>query len=285
MEESEITKHFYLIYHTLLTNKNESEFVLGLNKIMYEHNISLFVNVKNVKALIFNLSNENLLFSYKMCMLMYIKSDLYCKIDYFLNTGIRHFSDKKFCVSALPIPTSEETEKQNNIDALEKIIISLKKLKEHMVFINAFNVFPSKLKCSDNDGLGKLEECKIINKEPWYNETKIEMINRLQQIVKYFGSRIYKIFGIKKKSNQKIMELSYKKMCNYYNRTITKIKKGIKKYVQLCEVYLEIEKAYVTSMITSDPNMDLDDFDLIIEHDNSSDSNNDSASVSSTEEK
>lgn len=237
-EESLITKQFYLVYHALLTNKNESEFILALNNITCKHSISLFTDIKNIKALIFNLAEEKLFFSYKMCLLTYVKSDLFNKICYFMKDN------------------------HDNENSSELIVMNMKRLKQHIMFINAFNTFPQKLKEFDD---GRIDESGTATKDAWYEETKIEMYNRLQQLVAYFGLNIYKIFEIKKKSNDKVMELSYKKTCNYYNKIINKIKKGIKKYIQLCEVYLEVEKTYVTSMITSDPSLDLDEFDLVIE--------------------
>lgn len=257
-EERLITKQFYLIYHGLLTNKNESEFIVSLNNITFKHSISLFIEIKNIKALIFNLAKENLFFCYKMCLLTYVKSDLFNKICYFMNDN------------------------DDNKNSLEKIVINMKQLKQHTIFINAFTTFPQKLKeCED----GRSDESDTLNKDAWYEETRIEMYNRLQQLVAYFGLKIYKIFQIKKKSNNKLIQLSYKKICNYYNKIIYKIKKGIKKYIQLCEVYLEVEKTYVTSMITSDPNLDLDEFDLVIEQEITEENDDNNKYIENTSEK
>ena len=75
-KQIDITKKFYLNYHNLLSNKNESQFVTELNDITTNYSLASFVDIPNIKTLIFNLEEEKILFSYKMSLLTYVKSDL-----------------------------------------------------------------------------------------------------------------------------------------------------------------------------------------------------------------
>ena len=54
-------------------------------------------------------------------------------------------------------------------------------------------------------------------------------------------------------------------LCKYHNKTIDKIKKGLKKIIQLIDAFIEIEKTYVMTLITSDSELKPNQFDIIIE--------------------
>ena len=261
MEITSTTK-FYIIYHNLLEDKNEKQFVLMLTDLSSSMKKSDFNEIKNVKTLIFNLKKEKLFFSYKMSLLMYIKFELCERIN-------------------------EIFENDCQIYNLEFVVEKIQELKRSEVYIESFKVLPLYVKplneiniridkneddsgafvtpASDDDNLNNNNKKNYNPCSVWYEETRIEIINRFHLLRNYFGIDRLKKYKIKSITYEEIYGMQYKKLAKYHNKIITKIKREIKKCVQMLNAYLEVEKHYVTSMLTSSSDLELDSFSLIIE--------------------
>ena len=252
-----ITKEFYIIYHNLLNNRNEKEYIENINKLIEKYNVVLFkayfTNIKYIKILIFNLKNENLDFAYKMTLVQYVKTDLFNKlIEYkFIKLNKKDIND-------------------NN--ALEIIVYISKILKNTLTFINAFSSMPLSSESID-------QHIKD-NDNAWYEETRIEIINRLIQLTNYFGINMYKITNIKRIEQKNALDMKYNELAKYYNDIVKKINKYIKKYLCICDAYVELEKTYILTLMSGENKLDLNtinNFELVIEQDDditSSDSEN-----------
>jgi hypothetical protein len=60
------------------------------------------------------------------------------------------------------------------------------------------------------------------------------------------------------------LNMSFKELSKYYNKQVLKIEKALKNRKQYCDSFIEIEKAFVMSLITFDDKIYFDDFDIII---------------------
>jgi hypothetical protein len=226
---SDITKQFYIIYYDLLIIKNESIFIENLIKMNNEYNFNNFISINNIKKLIFHLKNENLSLSYKILLLIYIKSDLYNKILFIIN-------EKK-----------------------DISIFSITEIVNYKInYINSFSLMPLSIKS---------ENIKILNEEKWYYESKYEILNRLEQLHNYFKSSFFKRCEIKMILKSELYSYNYKKINKYYNSIINKIKKIFKKILKLCKVSIEIEKTLLLLVISQDNTIELDKYNLIVDSD------------------
>lgn len=259
MEITSVTK-FYIIYHNLLENKNEKQFVMLLADLIKIMTLNEFNEIKNIKGLIFNLEKEQLLFSYKMSLLVYIRYSLHSKL-------------KEAC--------------ERDFDSLESIVNKLSELQKYDSYMNSYKTLPQVIKplnelnisastpyISDSDSDRDDDQCETLTETKlplkdmcaaWYLETRLEIINRFFYLREYFGLESLQKFKIKNATYEEICKMPYKKLCKLYNKIITKIKKELKKQLQLCEAYLEVEKQFIVSMLTSNTELDLDNFSLVIE--------------------
>ncbi len=110
--ENNTSMTFYIIYHNLIENRNEQQYVIMLSKLIEQNVIEQFVNINNIKPLIFNLRSEKLLFSYKITLLIYVKSELAIKILDMFDANNKH-CDLYFIIN-----------KKTEIDHYEKYIKS-----------------------------------------------------------------------------------------------------------------------------------------------------------------
>jgi hypothetical protein len=254
-----LTKEFYIIYHTLLNNRNQTIYAEKINDMLNEYNVCMykayFTQINYIKSLIFNLRDEHLDYSYKITLLHYVKSDLFNKL---IECKIIKFN------------------KENIIDsnALEIVIYSSRILRNALTFTNAFTMMSE---LSDyirpNSGNMMINANKDII---LYNESKTEIIDRLDQLNRYFGINLFIAIDIKRIRRDIVLEHSYNELVIYYNDLVKKIQKYIKKYMHMCDAYVEIEKAHVLSLISGNEIFDLDNienFELSVKDDTD---NNDS---------
>lgn len=224
----DITKIFYVIYHELITNKNESIFVRNFDEIIEKHNIKNFVAILNVKRMIYYLKDKFLL-AYKLCLLAYIRSDLLKKCSFCYNESIIKLTDK--------------------IDNYLEYIKSYNKIKP--------------ISSLDNDEFDD-DEGKTLNKDSWYYETVDEIHKRLILLTKYFGVDFLSNIGIEKMSNIELNEFNSTQLIKFYNNTIKKITKGLKTIHHYCNALIDVEYTYAKTILSHVPDDDTDEFYIIV---------------------
>lgn len=109
-------------------------------------------------------------------------------------------------------------------------IENLEKLLKHKIFImNAFT---------------KIYICDMFNSTSsqmgYYNSTRTELINRLDQLRDFFSIDALVKFGIKKITYNEIVNMNLDELCNYYNDTISTILSGVILQYRQCGAYREI---------------------------------------------
>jgi hypothetical protein len=168
---------------------------------------------------------------------------------------------------------------ERDFDSLESIVNKLSELQNHDSYMNSYKTLPQVINIlvstpyssdsdSDDNQCETLTETKLPVKDmctAWYLETRIEIINRFFYLREYFGLELLQKFKIKNVTYEEICKMPYKKLCKLYNKIITKIKKELKKQIQLCDAYLEVEKQFIISMLTSNTKLEFDSFSLAIE--------------------
>lgn len=251
MEITIITK-FYIIYHNLLDTRDENEYILLLSKLTKEMTVNEFNKIKHIKNLIFKLEKEKLMLSYKMSLLVYVKYNI-------INNLTKFFQDI-----------------QNTENILDKIEL----LKKYNVYMKSYKPLPLKItkfieigsfsplkdnsdqEDTDNDEKEN-DSCKA-----WYLETRLEIINRLTYLRNYFGLEMLQKFKIKNITYEEVCNMNYEKICKYYNKVIQRIKREVEKNIQLCDAYIEVERQFVESLFTSNSNLELENFSLVVEGNN-----------------
>lgn len=229
-------KQFFLIYYKLILEKNEQLFIRDINIFSKDAKMH---NIKSIKDLITKLKQNNLLLSYKILTFLYTKSYLFDKITKY---------EKKIY----------------KMSQLETVITIHKKFKNDLPFINSFKLFPTSLKPLNDES----KDQKIIlktNDDYWFDSSKIEILDRLEQIVKRFGIILFHKLGINVVSYNIITTFSYKQLCKYYNKLVIKLRIYILKTIDICDDYINIEKSYVITLINHDTFIDFDNSDIEIE--------------------
>lgn len=246
------TNAYYFVYYELLKSKDENKYVSLLDNFLSQsfQNAIQFVDVRNIKKLIFHLERLNLNFAYKITLYNYIKSDL-----------------------AIKILKSCKTNKNANIllGGEGTLVEKIYGIKECMIDdINYMDHYES-LSLTFGDSAAELTDSiqeKTMNqniKQKWMDETKDEAINRLNLLVKYFGLKTLLHFKIKCVTLSEAKNMKFKKIIKYYNKVIKKIKTCLAKCIAYCNAYIEIEKTYAMMLITSDHTTPLNQFELILD--------------------
>jgi len=235
----QVSLQFYVMYHMVLKTKNENQFVLCLSEFMETIQPAKFMEISNIKNLIFDLKNENLLYAYKMALLVYVKSEISLQI----------------ANSFIDLTTNQiNTNISYNISY---VVNKLAELRNDNFYMDSYKLVPLELKLICNDGVDKNGTNNVATTNTaWYFETKHEILNRLGFLRNYFGLSKLQKFKIKNMTYEDVENMTFKKTAKLYNRVIGKIKKAIRKNIQLCEAFLEVEKTFVSSLITSDSNID-----------------------------
>jgi len=230
---SDITKDFYKIYYDLIILKDESIFINDLLNMSNNYKIIDFIKILDVKKLIFHLKDLNLLLCHKILLLLYIKSDLNNKLFYF-----------------------SDSQKSDNI------IYIVENIKNKLDYLNAFT---SSINIPDDIETDTNNKHLIY----WYEECKLEIINRIELLYNYFNKVFFKKFNIKMILKSTLYNDDFDNIMTYHNYIIEKIKNILNKHLKLCDAYIEIEKSLVLTIISQDISVKLHKYELIIVDDDS----------------
>jgi hypothetical protein len=237
----DITKFFYIMYDSLIITKNQNKFAGNLSGLLRNFNFTNFKNIINIKILILNLKKEYT-FAYKLCLLSYIKCDLFYKIIILFP---HIFGDNV-------TPTDQ--------NSLELVTKKNNKVHDDLFYIEAFDLYSYKLSKSEES----VDNAKTTS-NVWQFETRIEIINSLVLLVEYFTHDILKHMNVKLITYAETKEMTFKQLSKYYNKQVLVIKKSLKKCKQYCDSYIEVEKSFVMALLTCDDTIYFDDFDVVIE--------------------
>lgn len=243
---------FFLSYGKLLENKDEKEFVISLSEIAHEITPENFNNIENIKYCMFDLEKQKFLFAYKMLLLTYIKF-CFCEKMKNLFDNINFVFTVDIVVDKIKILQNFST----YIDSFKNISISIMPISQVNIKANSIT------ENDNNNTITNTKNNKYVN--IWYIETRLDILSRFNCLKEYFGLEQLNKFKIKNITYDEIYNMNFKKLAKYYNKTIARIKKEIKKSIQLCNIFLEIEEQFVLSMITSNSNLELNNFSLEIE--------------------
>lgn len=231
----DITKFFYVMYENLIAHKNQNNFAGNLNTLLKVHSFGDFKTIKDIKILILNLKSEYK-FAYKLCLLSYIKCDLFHKIANIYSLDLKLKEGK----------------------ILELVVKKLNEIHNNIEYINAFDKYSYKTTMGS-------EVLSNTNMNMWEFETRREIINSLILIVERFGIEDLKTMSVKIITYGDTLTMSFKELSKYYNKQIMHIKKSLKMRKQYCDSFIEIEKSFVMALITFDETIEFDDFDIVIE--------------------
>ena len=245
---SNITKDFYVLYHELLISKNEDNFINNLMKFGNMYNLNEFIDILDIKKLIFHLKDIKLIMSHKILLLLYIKADLYSKLLHFDN---------------------EPTIKSN------EILRIIETIQNNITFVEAFNSFPETIDQINTDDNINIENN---HKNYWYIETQLEIFNRLEQLFTFFTKSFFEKYDIQLILKSDLLNSNYIKILQYYDFLLRKIKIILNKSLKLCDAYIEVEKTIVLMFLSDDISLDINlgKYNLIIEdEDSNSDTSDD----------
>ncbi len=235
-----ISLQFYLMYHLLLKTKNEKQYVVCLSQFTESIKLNDFAKIDNIKSLIFNLKSENLFYAYKMTLLVFAKCEK--SMEAALIFGVDSDCNTSFIVNKL---TSLKNDSMY-IDSYKIIPLSIKPLGEQMQLSEQITY-----ECDDN-----CEELIKLPERSWYFETRIDIFNRFEYLRNYFGLKRLQDFKIKNTTYDEVYNMSFKKLVKFHNKIIEKIKKGIKKSMKLCQSFIDIEKTFISALMSPD-NIDI----------------------------
>lgn len=235
---NDITKFFYIIYNNLLEKNNENKFAYNLVLFLKKFCFVQFKNIKNVKSLILNLKFKYK-FAYKLCILLYIKCDLFHKLSKIYNFD--------FAI--------------NETKTLELVVTKLQVLHNNILYINAFDLYSYK---KINDNIDMLNNDLKKESNSWEYETRNEIIHSLVLLVKHFGLKELELMGVKLIKYSDTINMTFKELSKYYNKQIVKVENTLKLRKQFCESFIELEKAFVMALITFDHEIYFDDFEILI---------------------
>ena len=247
-----ITTEFYVIYYNILHTKDENAYIKNLGKLINESSDNLieFSKINNIKKLIFHLEENNLLIAHKISLLNYVKIDIFIKL-------LKLKSDSQ--INAIL---------ESNVKLFEKIILIQDNLCNKLNYINAFNEFSSNI--NDNSFLNDSDNIVTNNSNKhlviWCTDTKQELINRLILLTENYENSFLSTINIKFITYNDVKNMSFNLLVKYYNKTVKSIKTYLKKYIKLCNAYVEIEKTYILTLITLKTTISLDNFDLVLEN-------------------
>lgn len=234
----DITKFFYIMYDSLLTNKNQNKFASNLCCLLKTFCFGDFKNILNIKILTLNLK-QDYRFAYKLCLLLYIKCDLFHKLANIYQLDL----------------------KSNETKILELIVKKLGSIHDDILYINAFDLYSYKHDINDNiDDIST----GIDTQSTWEFETRNEIIRSLVLLVEHFTIEVLEKMNVKIIMYSDTLNMSFKELSKYYNKQVVKIDKALKNRKQYCDSFIEVEKSFVTALITFDDEIYFDDFDIVI---------------------
>lgn len=234
----DITKFFYVIYDILLTNKNQNKFASNLCCLLRKFCFGDFKNILNIKILTLNLKKEYQ-FAYKLCLLSYIKCDLFHKL-----ANIYQFDLKS-----------------NETKTLELVVKKIYLIHDDILYVDAFDLYSYKTNIGDNiDNISTVINTQLT----WEFETRTEIIRSLMLLVERFTIEVLKKMNVKIIMYKDTINMSFKELSKYYNKQVVKIDKALKLRKQYCDSFIEVEKSFITALISFDDTIYFDDFDIVV---------------------
>ena len=246
MEQLTVDEEFSQIYVCLLESDDEDKFIYDIGAMINKYTIDEINKIKDLRKHIFDLLGFGYDKAHKLSLLMYIRSELFSKINLMIVKYIK-------------------LKKQINLNEhiLEIIVKVAKFFNDCDIFLSAFKLIPI-VPAMPKEALESdpTDNKKNTSANAWFHETKNEMIKRLNQLVDYFTLSGVLQMGVKKVRICDIYDMNHKKLTKYYNKMIIKIKKYIDHNLDLCKKYVEMEKEYINALsrTVSSPT---EDFELI----------------------
>jgi len=235
----DITKFFYVMYDSLLKHKNQNKFACNLVSLLKNFYFTNFKNIKNIKKLTLNLKHEHQ-FAYKLCLLSYIKCDLFYKLSNMFDFN----------------------QNVNETKILELIINQLNIINNDIMYIDSFDLYSYK-KINDNiDMISNTEQKQTI----WEYETRNVIIQSLVLLVEHFTLTELKKMGVKIIKYSDTFDMSFNELSKYYNKQLVKIYNCLQLRKQYCESFIEVEKSFIMALINFDDIIYFDDFDIIVKY-------------------
>jgi len=212
-DANKLNDMFYKIYINLLIDKDQHKFINKLHELIENSDIIDFQKIKNINCLLIHTDN-NIMFAHKIISLHYVKSIILLKLKNYINS--QTFRANKQDLSKTPV--------ESTIFLLEK----------NKMILNAFKT----INIPYNDE----------KMDSWYEETKIEAINRLKQLSKYFN-KIYKLYEIDIFLKKNIEDTKPLIVIDFYNNTIKIIGHKINDYIATCNDYIKLDTLHNTIKI------------------------------------
>lgn len=255
-ENNDITIEFYKAYYTLFMTDDEKAYLISLVKLINKFGIIEFIKIVRAKTLI-NSMADHYKFSYNVSLFTYIKSDLINKI-------MIYDGPNKF-------------EYVNN-DVVANIINFNNNLYKEIAYLNAFDKFPNMRKCiidekkcdSDFMGLDRLfneNDTDINISTPLYEAILFEIIERFKLLTMHFGEKVLLKMNLEKISVSEIFKMDCSEAIKYYDNVLSKIKKHLLTYANLCAAFMDIEQGYlwkIESFLTHSNKVYKGKYDIII---------------------
>lgn len=230
------TKIFYAIYIELLEEFDQISFVNNFCCFLNKFKFTEICKIKNIKHLIYNLKYDYLL-AYKVCMLAYIKCEMYNKISKFITFD------------------NNEEKKINDV-----ITNEYSTLCNDYLYINTFDYYVNGQDVENENATVVKENIKT-----WENATKNIMIENLIYLVKYFSLEKLKLMGVKLITYEDATKMNFNEMSKYYNKQIVKINKNIGKKKEYCYIFIKMHETLLLTLNTFDNKIDFSDLKINIE--------------------
>lgn len=237
INEEEI-KIFTDAYNKVLLDKKQKEYVQVISNLINNSNLQYFSLVPNIKVYLQKLLNKKMLYAYKITLMIYLKSEM-------LNKIVEQTPVSRICMKDPYIYVSQ---------------ISTK-VKHYLEFIDAFKYVPMSI-ASMKEQLSENNNVDLKYEKIWYDETRIEIINRLAQVSYFFSQNKIIIKNIKKISSTNADQMTYNELAYYYNQTIEKIKNSLDQCSRLCNLFMDIQINYLLALTTSECNLSIKNINM-----------------------
>lgn len=240
---------FFFIIHQLINNKLSDIDACPMFYLLIKHNL-IITNIKNIYTLLFLLKKNNFIKSYQL-LLSCLKKQIIINniIEYILlfkkSFGSIHKLFKFIDVSEHKKCVDDFNKIINN--ELTNIIVSFNDKK----FINIIK------------NINSIKHFEKFNKQQWNQTHELEIINRLNDMVSLFGTKLLRKFGINIISISDYNCLKYKNKIKYYSNCCSSLTNFLNKIHKLFKNYKQVsdEIHYINSTFFNDIIDDSDELD------------------------
>jgi hypothetical protein len=237
-------KFYKLVYGNIFNFISDDIYLFKIQKLINDH-LDLD-SIANIKKIIYLLKINKKKLSYLFTLLTYSKQCLYKSILHYVD------ANKKLNLYVSICDPSQ---------TLDCVIKLRKYLLESTDYIKAFTSLNSM------DDLIKIENKKYIKQNENTNIIhRVEIVERLGLLVDYYRSYMLKYYGVELLSRNNIDTLSYCDLVSYYNTTVKIIKNGHKTIIDICDMYLDIQRGIIYLTMTKRPIINTKKFDVYIEN-------------------